>query len=342
MRKQTTLFVLGLLALLSESLMAHHGFAQYFDRNTQVRIEGTVHAVSMRNPHTHIEIAVANDAGGADIWSCETQAKTILARKGIRENKFVIGEEIVVTGSQARQDPHGCEVGAIYFADGSSITLRTPEGRAVIAVAEAVEQSVQRDSIYGRWVRNNFAGQTQEPGSLDLLNEAGLAASAEYNSYQDDPSLHCQPSTAIRIWIAPGNPSEIRREGDQIVMQHEFMDTTRVIYLNPETAPAEIEPSDTGFAIGRFEGDTLIVETSHFSAGVLISHTGPGREGVVHSDELTLTERYSINERGELEFRWEATDPPYLNGVMRGGVTLSPTELPPGEYNCEVTINEEG
>jgi len=175
MQNQITLLVIGAIALFSEVLMAHHGYAQYFDRNTQIRIEGTVHSISIRNPHSHLEIAVVNEAGETDIWSCETQAKTLLQRKGIVESKFVIGEDIVVTGSQARQNLQGCEIGSIYFNDGSSITLRSSQGRAVIAVAGAEQAPAQRDSIFGRWVRNEFAGAPFDRGSLDLLNEAGRA-----------------------------------------------------------------------------------------------------------------------------------------------------------------------
>ena len=326
-----------LVALGAQNAMAHHGFAQYFDRDTQVRIEGTVHAISIRNPHAHLEVAVVTDSGETEIWSCEGQAKTLLDRKGITESDFVIGDDIVVTGSQARRNPTGCEVGTIYFSNGESITLRTDEGSAVIAVNDAVEvEPTNRDSIFGRWVRDSFAGVPREPDFLDVISEAGLIASAQYNSFYDDPSLHCSSGIPVRIWAAPGNPSEIRQEGDRIVMQHEFMDTTRTIYMDPKTAPTDVEPSVVGFSIGRFEGDVLVVETTNFGEGVLLSHSGPGSEGIVHSDALKLIERYEVDENGNLIFSWEATDSNYLNGPMRGSTLLSATTLELGEYNCEI------
>lgn len=337
MSKSINLLAVAIGMLVAMPNHAHHGFAQYFDRTSQVRIEGTVHAISIVNPHAHLEIATVNAAGEAEIWSCETQAKTLLDRKGVRESDFVIGDPIVVTGSQARRNPTGCEVGTIYFSNGDSITLRTTEGRAVIAVNEtAAEQATQSDSIFGRWVRDSFAGSSTEPGFQELFNEAGRAANAQYDSFIHDPSLFCSSSTPIRIWIAPGNPSEIRRDGDRIVMQHEFMDTTRVIYMNPETAPTDVEPSVVGFSLGRFDGDELIVETTNFSPGVLLSHTSAGSDGVVHSDALKLIEHYKVDEDGNLLFSWEATDPKYFTGTMRGGVSLSATTLAPGTYDCEI------
>ncbi len=332
------------LWVITQSAVAHHGFAQYFDRTTQVRIEGTVHAISIRNPHAHLEIAVATASGEIEIWSCETQAKTLLDRKGVTESDFVIGADIVVTGSQARRDPTGCEVGTVYFSDGDSITFRTDQGQAVIAVNQTAEAPItRRDSILGTWVRNGFGdGGGRDPAYLDGINEVGKAASAQYNSFFDDPSLHCLSSTAIRVWTAPGNPSEIRQEGDRIVMQHEFMDTTRTIYLNAETAPTNVAPSGMGFALGRFEGDELVVKTINFTEGVLLSHTGPDSSGVVHSDGLKLVERYKVNENGDLVFSWEATDSNYLDAPIRGEITLSASALELGVYDCQIAIQEEG
>lgn len=337
----TAAFWAAFVITISIPVHGHHGFAQYFDRTDQVRIEGTIHRVDISNPHTHLEVAVTNDNGGVDIWSCETQAKTLLDRKGIDEADFELGAPIVVTGSQARRDATGCEVGTIYFSSGEAVTLRTAEGRAVIAVnSESQEVNLKRDSIFGRWVRNSFAGNPTEAGFLDAINDLGRAANSQYNSFFDDPSLHCSSSTAVRIWIAPGNPSEIRQEGDRIVMQHEFMDTSRIIYLNEQAAPQEVSPSAVGFSLGRFEGDELIVETSNFLEGVLLSHVGPGSDGVVHSDQLKLVERYRVDELGDLIFSWEATDGKYFSEPIRGGLSLSPTSLDLGLYNCVVTVSE--
>jgi hypothetical protein len=341
MQIRKSVFISLISILITQPSFAHHGFAQYFDRAKQVRIEGTVHAISIRNPHAHLEVAVVSESGETEIWSCETQAKTLLDRKGISESDFVIGEDIVVTGSQARHNLAGCEIGTLYFSDGESITFRTDTGRAVIAVTAESDASLERrQSIFGRWVRNGFSGNPTEAGFLEVINEAGQAASAEYNSFQDDPSLHCMSSTPVRVWIAPGNPSEIRQEGDRIIMQHEFMDTTRTIYLDAATAPNNLPPSDIGSSIGRFEGNELIVETDNFTEGVLLSHVGEGSGGIVHSDALKLIERYRVDADGNLAFSWEATDSNYFSGPIRGGVVLSPTALDLDEYNCEKAIQD--
>lgn len=338
MQNKKSLITFFCSILISANTFAHHGFAQYFDRDTQVRIEGVVHGISIKNPHAHLEVAVVKDNGETEIWSCETQAKTLLNRKGITESDFVVGDPIVVTGSQARRDSTGCEVGSIYFADGHSITLRSPEGHAVIEVTQAAEEPVaQRTNIFGHWVRDSFNGAPTEPGFLDVINQRGRAANAEYNSFYHDPSLHCLSSTPVRVWVAPGNPSEIRQEGDRIIMNHEFMDTTRTIYLDPATAPENILPSVIGFSLGRFEGDELVVETTHFTEGVLLSHVGPGSDGVVHSDALKLIERYRVDDSGNLIFSWEATDENYFDGPIRGQLSLSPTSLQLNDYDCEIS-----
>lgn len=332
------IFIAGFCGLFfTINAQSHHGFTQYFDPASQVRIDGTVHAISIRNPHSHLEITVAGADGSEEIWDCETQAKSLLDRKGITESDFQIGDRIVVTGSQARREPTGCEIGSIYFANGDSITLRSTQGRARIAVNESQSEAPKkRDSIFGLWVRDSFSGVPVEPGFLDVINEAGRAVNERYNPYRDDPPLHCKPGTPVRAWAAPGNPTEIRRESDRILIRHEFMDTVRVVYLDQNTAPKDPAATEMGFSIGQFQGEELVVETSNFTDGVLLTHVGDS--GVLHSDTLKLVERYRIDpDTGSLVFLWEATDPKYFTAPIKGGVSLSPTSLPVGLYNCEIS-----
>jgi hypothetical protein len=56
--------------------------------------------------------------------------------------------------------------------------------------------------------------------------------------------------------------------------------------MNQTSAPPSTEISDWGFSVGRFVGDTLVVETSHFVAGPMFNDHKPV------SDEGRTTERY--------------------------------------------------
>lgn len=323
------------LGIVGAPSYAHHGFAVHYDFAKQVRITGTVHEVIYRNPHSTIRVLATDNDGDPVVWTCETQASSILIRKGITADRFVPGEAIVIEGSQARRNPHGCEIGSARFADGSMVTMRSSEGRANIAVnATAPSFPTARDSVFGLWVRDSFTGAPVNPGFLDTITEAGRTANAGYDGSRDDPTRDCRPANPVRAMFAPGTPTEIRQEDDRIVIHHEFMDTVRTVYLAPEIEDGLPDAGEMGYSTGYFEGDKLFVESVHFSPGVLLTHVE--NSGVLHSDRMTLTETFAVDtESGQLIYDWEAKDLLYFPASIGGQLGLSPTPLPVGRFDCQ-------
>ncbi len=85
--------------------------------------------------------------------------------------------------------------------------------------------------------------------------------------------------------------------------------SNRVIYMN-QTMPKSLEPRWSGYSVGRWEGDTLVVETMGFNELTTIVSTG-----LYHTKQLKITERYTLLEGGEslkAEFRYE--DPGSMTG----------------------------
>jgi len=323
-------------AVAAQSAAAHHGFAVHYDVNDQVRIEGKVYKVRLKNPHAEIQILAVDGDGNDIIWTCETQAGSILRRKGVTADRFVAGEAIVVEGSRARRNPHGCEVGSINFADGQTLTLRSTAGHARIGVNNVdVETASKRQSVLGMWLRDSFSGPPMKPGFLDLVTEAGRAANANYVGSRDDPTRQCSPVNPVRAWIAPGTPTEIRERDGQIEIQHEFMDTTRIVDMISDEHPDKIARSIMGHSVGRFDGEALIVDTSLFEAGVLLTHAADD-SGVLHSEDLEMTEVYSVvPDTGELKIEWSARDAQYFPEPITGELLLSPTNLAIYKFDCQ-------
>jgi hypothetical protein len=320
-------------AALCDTALAHHGFATIYNVADQVRISGTIDQVHMKNPHSEIKIAVETEAGAVVIWSCETTAKSVLLRKGITPDRLKPGDAIIIEGSRARNDPHECEIGTAYLADGTTLTLRSSAGRANIAVNDATAAADQ-DSVFGSWVRDSFAGIPVSKESRDSITEAGRAANAEYDGFTDDPSLDCRAANPVRAFAAPGLPVQFRTQGENLVIQHEFMDTTRVVYMNTETLPEGLARSEMGHSIGHFSDGSLVVETSQFTAGVLLTHVG--NSGVLHSESMLLKETFHVNpDSGSLDYSWVATDAQFFGQPISGGLALAPTTLAIGSFDCE-------
>ena len=101
-----------------------------------------------------------------------------------------------------------------------------------------------------------------------------------------------------RVWGAPGTPLEIVRQGADIVLHHEWMDVRRIVHMNMKTHPKGGARSSLGHSIGHMEGDTLVIETANYSAGVLnqyVEQPGQPTRGLLHSAALTSVERLHLD-----------------------------------------------
>jgi hypothetical protein len=81
--------------LACEHAAAHHSFAP-FDLSRTVTLEGVVREFQWTNPHSWIEIEVANGDGGIDRWSIEVNSPNQLTRQGWRSTDIVPGDRITV------------------------------------------------------------------------------------------------------------------------------------------------------------------------------------------------------------------------------------------------------
>lgn len=318
---------------------AHHGFAVHYDINKSVSIEGVLQSVALRNPHSEITIHTTNDAGKDVIWHCETQAKSLLNRKGITKESLGLGKTVIVEGSAARRKTNYCEVGTLHTSTGESFVFRSAAGRANIKVNTQIK-TTKRQSVFGKWIRDSFNGAPMDVATLNNINEAGKKLNLQYEAARDDPTNLCSPVNPMRAWITPGSPTEIRHESEYVIIQHEFMDTTRKIKLiDPKANSNKITTNTAGSIMGTSVGyitdtGTLVVETYQFSAGVFITQLK--NSGVLHSSDLTMREEFSLDaESGRLRYRWQARDPQYFPEAITGQLLLSSTELDIGIYDCQ-------
>src|SRR5690606_17735993 len=117
------------------------------------------------------------------------------------------------------------------------------------------------DGIFRVW-----GGVMGDPASFPMfrggypLNEAAQAVVAGWDPL-DNELLRCGTKGTPLIMITPA-PVEFVRDGDRILMRIEEYDSLRVIEMNADARPPA-EPTQFGFSRGRFEGETLVVETDH-------------------------------------------------------------------------------
>src|SRR5262249_17124611 len=149
------------------------------------------------------------------------------------------------------------------------------------------------------------AGPRQYGGTE--LTPAGEKAAADFKR-EDNPRFRCETTSIIFDWTFDGPVDRITQNKDTIVLEYGQFGLKRTIYMNQKQHPATIKPTRAGHSIGRWEGDTLIVDTLGFSPGFL-------NTPVHNSDKLHVEERFTLDPvKLSLTRQYSAEDPVYLKG----------------------------
>jgi hypothetical protein len=324
--------------LAASSAAAHHSFAPHFDSSKRVRISGAVTQYEARNPHSYIHINAPDETGRTQEYVCESHGVTQLTRIGITPQLFKAGTKLSVTGPASRHSPYMCFFEIIEFADGRSFNVNGPGGSQQTPVQAKLPA---RRDIFGTWLLapSRPRGGAGQPSPMQLLTPAGEKAIAAYDPFKDDPVFRCDPVAVQRVWQAPSTPLEIVRDGANVVLHHEWMDVRRVIHMNMKTHPKGGSRSSLGHSIGHWEGETLVIETGNYSAGVLEQYEaqrGQPTRGLLHSAALTTIERLHIDaERQRLIVEIDVTDPEFFKQPLpRMTMEYSASDLKIAPFKC--------
>jgi hypothetical protein len=123
----------------------------------------------------------------------------------------------------------------------------------------------------------------------------------------DDPVLRqCLPPGTPRIYLQPF-PFQIVQTPKEIVMIFEYDHTVRQIFMDGRPHPEDITASYMGHSIGKWDGDTLVVDTVGFN-----EKTWLDRDGHPHSDQLHVVERFHRLDRDNMTMDLTMEDPKAL------------------------------
>ena len=145
-----------------------------------------------------------------------------------------------------------------------------------------------------------------KPGELPLLPWAKELRDKRRS--QDDPYTICLPMSVLRTNPYPWKfaMSYTAKGLTHIYILHELMDAGahRVVYMDGRTHPADLPPTWEGHSIGRWEGDTLVVDTVGFNDRFWFD-----RRGTPHTEQLHIVERYTRPNYGTLVNQATLDDP---------------------------------
>ena len=104
-------------------------------------------------------------------------------------------------------------------------------------------------------------------------------------------------------------PSQMQIEqfDDRVIFRYEYWNAVRTVYLDERAYPADAPHTRLGHSIGRYEGDTLIVETTHVIPNVI---GVPGRGALPPDKDTRFIERYTYHaDNGKLDLELAIIDP---------------------------------
>ena len=130
--KLTSKLTLGAIAaaiLAAAPLAAHHSFAAEYDSQKPITLTGKFTKMDWVNPHSWIHMEAMNPATGkVETWDIETGPPNTLYRNGWRKDMMKEGEEIVVTGSLAKNGSNTINARSVKTPDGRTLLAGSSEG----------------------------------------------------------------------------------------------------------------------------------------------------------------------------------------------------------------------
>jgi hypothetical protein len=336
-------------ALACGSAAGHHPIEAKFDSSASVTLEGIVTKVDWRNPHAHVfmNVRVADEV---DNWAIELDSPIELRASGWHRDTLVPGEAIVVRGSAARDGSRQAWAESLMLADGRELlhagpavaarpltarpVPRWPDGQVALGAvpnggasgfwAHPSETALVEDGVN---VRMDAYGQLANPADARRVAPLQPWALALYRyrqarHQQDDPTyINCKPPGGPRQYQSDLGLKLVEDRARQriFVLLGSGNSNYRIIYLDGREAVGQVGGDDDnplyyGRAVGHWEDDTLVVETTGFNEDFWFTYGG-----LPHTNLLHLTERFTrtdfdtlhydvtIDDRGAYTRPWKAS-----------------------------------
>jgi hypothetical protein len=146
---------------------------------------------------------------------------------------------------------------------------------------------------------------------------------------EDNQSANCLPPGMPGIMGQP-YPMEFLLTPGQVTIVIEAYQQVRHIYTDGRRLPADPDPKFHGSSVGRWDGETLVVDTIGFSPVTLLAANTP------HSDKMRINERFSLSGPDTMTIETTITDPEALTTPFVSNRTLRRhRDWTLAEYICE-------
>jgi hypothetical protein len=292
--------------------LAHHSTAEY-DASRYVESKGEVVTVLWRNPH--VRFTVRDESG--QIWDIESADLTRLDRAGLPRDLLEVGDVVSFAGNPSTRTERRMYVTNLLVEDGREILLRGnvpvrwPNASAVgtdVTFAKATPTETVGGSFLGKVLVPQREGRAPEWVRNPPLTPAAREGKAAYDEVVDDPVLGCITPGMPRVMFRSG-PYAIRfiERGTDLVQQNEWFEIDRLIHMDGREPPANQAYTPLGYSVGRWDGDALVITTTHIDWPYFELY---GLVGVPQTRAMRIVERFTPRDAGAtVQYDFTATDP---------------------------------
>jgi hypothetical protein len=208
----------------------------------------------------------------------------------------------------------GVPLGAQWINYPTPGAPRTADGKVNLS-APTPKSPDGKPDLSGVWESDpkyfNDLAADLKPGQLAMLPWAKqLQADREKRDHRDDPMNNCRPPGVPRINMTTRNgphPLKIVQTPLLVVLLYETStnSTFRQVFLDGRPFPKDPNPTWLGYSIGRWEGSTLVVDTTGFN-GLEWVDTAKGHPQTMSAH---VTERFSRLDYGHMQVEITIDDP---------------------------------
>ncbi len=299
---------------------AHHASGVGYDRSNITELEGEITAVIWRNPHVRVNLSRVGPSGEEELWELESAGVNIVQRLGVSRDDIQVGDRIRVAGAPDRQGQTKMFIGNALLPDGREVLLRADAKprwtsgwarRSVISEDQAAEAERLATGIFRVW---SWRTDTEMTASF---TEEALLARESWDQQRDDTALRCISQGMPGLMFSPF-PIEFVDRGDEIILNVEEWDAVRPIHMGDRQDPSDQPATPLGYSIGRWDGQTLVVETSRVNWPYFDDI------GTPQSEAVEIVERFTLSaDEQSLDYDVIVTDPATLT---------TPTNISGGQY----------
>ncbi|MEO8257788.1 MAG: hypothetical protein ABI868_10635 [Acidobacteriota bacterium] len=205
---------------------------------------------------------------------------------------------------------------------------RTPDGKPDLS-ARLPAGPDGRPDLSGIWLPDPGSAGTKgigeslrSPYFVDVTSDLDPAkvpfqpwAEAQYRRHRernmmDDPTARCQPTGVPALDTYPF-PFKVLQLRGLVVILYENNTDFRQIFIDGREAPRDPTPTWMGYSVGKWEGDTLVVESIGFN-----DRSWLDRSGHPHSESLRVIERFRRMDVGRMEITITIDDPKTYTGPI--------------------------